>query len=69
MYADELVLISPSSAGRSQLLHECEEFGTRHDLKYNAKESAVMIYRSTTLKGCTIPNVKLNGIILHVVAS
>ena len=28
-----------------------------------------MIYRSMTLKGCTIPNVKLSGIILHVVAS
>ena len=28
-----------------------------------------MIYRSMTLKGCTIPNFKLNGIILHVVAS
>ena len=69
MYADDLVLISPSSAGLSQLLHECEKLGTRHDLKYNAKKSAVMIYRSMTLKGCTIPNFKLNGIILHVVAS
>ena len=69
MYADDLVLISPSSAGLSQLSHECEKFGTRHDLKYNAKKSAVMIYRSMTLKGCTIPNFKLNGIILHVVAS
>ena len=69
MYADDLVLISPSSAGLSPLLHECEKFGTRHDLKYNAKKSAVMIYRSMTLKGCTIPNFKLNGIILHVVAS
>ena len=69
MYADDLVLISPSSAGLSQSLHECEKFGTRHDLKYNAKKSAVMIYRSMTLKGCTIPNFKLNGIILHVVAS
>ena len=28
-----------------------------------------MIYRSMTLKGCTIPNFKLNRIILHVVAS
>ena len=46
MYADDLVLISPSSAGLSQLLHECEKFGTRHDLKYyNAKKSAVMVYR------------------------
>ena len=71
MYADDLVLISPSSAGLSQLLHECEKFGTnvRHDLKYNAKKSAVMIYRSMTLKGCTIPNFKLNGIILQVIAS
>ena len=28
-----------------------------------------MIYRSMTLKECTIPKFKLNGIILHVVAS
>ena len=69
MYADDLVLISPSSVGLSQLLHECEKFGTRHDLKSNTKKSAVMIYRSMTLRGCTIPNFKLNGIILHVVAS
>ena len=50
-------------------MHECENFGTRRDLKYNAKKSAVMISRSMTLKGCTIPKFKLNGIILHVVAS
>ena len=69
MYADDLVLISPSSAVLSQLLRECEKFGTRHDVKYNAKKSAVMIYRSMTLKGCIISNFKLNGMILHVVAS
>ena len=33
MYADDLVLISPPPTGLSQLLHECEKFGTRHDLK------------------------------------
>ena len=69
MYADDLVLISPSSTGLSQLLRECEKFGTRHDVKYNAKKSAVMIYRSITMKGCTISNFKLNGMILYVVAS
>ena len=69
MYTDDLVLISPSSAGLSQLLNECEQFGTRYDVKYNAKKSEVMIYRSMTLKGCIIPNFKLNGIISHVVAS
>ena len=66
MYADDLILISPSSAGLSQLLHESDTFGTRHDLKCNAKKSAVMIYISMTLKGCIISNFKLNGIILHV---
>ena len=40
MYADDLVLISPSSAGLSLLLRECEKFGTRNDVKYNAKKSA-----------------------------
>ena len=29
----------------------------------------VLIYTSMTFKGCTIPKFKLNGIILHVVAS
>ena len=53
MYADYLVLISLSSAGLSQLLNECEKFGTRHDVKYNAQKSAVMIYRSMTLEGIT----------------
>ena len=69
MCADDLFLISPSSAGLFQLLHECEKCITRHDLKCYAKKSAVMIYSSMILKGCTIPNFKLNGIVLHVVAS
>ena len=69
MYADDLVPISPSSAGLSQLFHECQKFGTRHDLKYNAMKSDVIMYRSMILKGYTIPKCKLNGIILHVVAS
>ena len=69
MYADDLVLISPSSAGLCQLLRECEKFGMSHDVKYNAKKSAVMIFRSATLKGCSIPEFKLKGVTLHVVAT
>ena len=69
MYADDLVLISPSSAGLSQLLHECEKFDLkRHDLKYNAKKSAVMIYRSMTLKLCTIPKCKLTYMCLRLIS-
>ena len=40
-----------------------------HDVKYNAKKSAVMIFRSATLKGCSIPEFKLKGVTLHVVAT
>ena len=69
MYADDLVLISPSSAGLCQLLRECEKFGMSHDVKYNAKKSAVMIFRSATLKGCSIPEFKLKWVTLHVVAT
>ena len=69
VYADDVVLISPSSPVLSRLFHECENFGTRHHLKCNAKKSAGMIYRSVTLKGCTIPNSKVNVIVLHVIAS
>ena len=68
MYAD-LVLISPSSAGLCQLLLECKKFGMSHDVKYNAKKSGVMIFRSATIKGCFIPEFKLKGVTLHVVAT
>ena len=39
------------------------------DVKYNAKKSAIMILRSATLKGCSIPEFKLKGVTLHVVAT
>ena len=65
MYVDDLVLISSSSAG----LRECEKLWMSHDVKYNAKKSAVMIFRYATLKGCSIPEFKLKGAFLHVVAT
>ena len=40
-----------------------------HGVKYNAKKSAVMIIRSVTLNGCFIPEFKLKGVTLHVVAT
>ena len=50
MYADGLVLMSPSSARLCQLVHECEQFGTNHDVKYNADKGTVMLLRSATYK-------------------
>ena len=66
IYADDLLLTSPPSARLCQLLYECTKFGISHDVKYNAKKSAIRIFRSKILKGCTILNVKLNVVILSV---
>lgn len=41
MYADDLVIFSPS-AGLRQLLDICTDYGVRHDIKYNASKSAVL---------------------------
>ena len=38
-------------------------------MKYNAKKSVVMIFRSATLKGCFISEFKLKEVTLHVVAT
>ena len=61
-------MISPSSVGLCQLLCECEKFGLSHDVKYNAKKSEVMIFRSVTLKECSVC-FKLKRVTLHVVAT
>ena len=42
MFADDLVLVSPSTRGLSILLHECEKYGIECDILFNPKKSAVM---------------------------
>ena len=38
MYADDLVIISPSVAGLAKLLNICEAYGVSHDIIYNYQE-------------------------------
>ena len=40
LYADDLVLISPSSRGLHTLLEECEKYGLSNDITFNANKSA-----------------------------
>ena len=61
MYADDLVLISPYSAGLQQLLRVCSQYGIEHDIKYNAKKSNVMIVRGREDKKLTFPSFSLSG--------
>ena len=44
MYANDLVLLAPSSMGLSMLLSACTDCGLEHDIKYNSTKSNIMIF-------------------------
>ena len=69
MYADDIVLMSPSVAGLMKLLYICEVFGKSHDVKFNPIKSVVMVFRSKRLKGVNLPTFRINGDILEEVNS
>ena len=43
MYADDVVLLSPSMTGLAMLLKVCEKNGLEHGIRLNSKKSAVII--------------------------
>ena len=59
MYADDLVLLCPYSAGLQQMLKVCSQYGLDHDIKYNAKKSHIMIVRSAGDRKSTFPTFSL----------
>ena len=60
MYADDLVLLSPYSAGMQQLLKVCSQYGIDYDIKYNAKKSHIMVVRSSGDRKLTFPTFYLS---------
>ena len=48
-YADDLCLLSISSAGMQRLLNICEEYGVDHDLIYNSTKSMCMCFKTNNL--------------------
>ena len=44
MYADNLVLMAPSSMALLMLLSVCSEYGLGHDIKFISAKSNVMIF-------------------------
>lgn len=59
MYADDLVVFSPCTAGLRQLLTVCSEYGVVPDTKFNADKSAVMICRTKEDRFLMFPSFKL----------
>ena len=45
MYADDLVLLAPSSMGLSMLLSVCSDYGLEHDIKYNSTKSDILLQK------------------------
>ncbi len=66
MYADDLIIFSPCSAGLQQLLRICTQYGADFDIKYNAKKSKIMIVRSREDRQSTFPFICL---VLHSVCA
>ena len=50
LYADDLVLLSPSTAGLSILLSICSTYGIEYDVMYNSTKSNVLVFRTENVK-------------------
>ena len=61
LYADDIVLLSPSATGPSLLLHVCGKYGLEHDIRFNSKNSAVLIFRNSFVKDFSYPSFVMNG--------
>lgn len=62
MYADDLVIFSPSAKGLTALINICTAYGDENDILYNQKKSAVMIVRTSQYKNVKFPPFHLNGV-------
>jgi len=59
-YADDVILMCPSSVGLQKMLHICEEYATQHSLTFNtSKTVCVKFCHNQQTTG--LPNVKLCG--------
>jgi hypothetical protein len=67
LYADDLVILSPSSSGFQQLLNICSDYGVEFDIEYNAKKSVVMICSTRDDLNIKFPSFYLSGEELGVV--
>ena len=67
LYADDICIISLSSAGLQQLLNICSDYSELHDLKFNAKKSMCMYFSSSMNKHCGCPVIYLGNSICEFV--
>ena len=67
MFADDLVLVSPSTHGLSKLISECTKYGIECDILFNPKKSAVMFLKPDYMSKIKLPEFKINNEKIEVV--
>ena len=67
MYADDLVLLSPSLSGLQNLVNTCKSFADTHDVIFNAEKSACMIFRPKGFNGDICTSIFINDDMVPVV--
>ena len=61
LYADDLCIVSLSSAGLQNLLSICDKYCASHSITFNVKKSVCMFFKSSVNKHCDYANVYLGG--------
>ena len=67
LYADDICIISLSSAGLQQLLNICSGYSELHDLTFNANKSMCMYFSTSMDKHCGCPVIYLGNSICEFV--
>ena len=61
LYADDLCIVSLSSAGLQKLLSICDEYCASHSITFNVKKSVCMFFKCIVNKHCDNSTVFLSG--------
>ena len=67
LYADDLCIVSLSSAGLQNLLSICDKYCASHSITFNVKKSVCMFFKSSVNKHCDYANVYLSGNLIDFV--
>ena len=62
MYADDIVLIAPSSLGLMKLLETCQQFEIENDIEFNSTKSAILPFLPEDKKKFMIPTFYLRTV-------
>ena len=60
IYTDDQCIVSLSSSGLQTLLNMRIDYCHLYDIKFNAKESVCLFFRSSLNKRCALPKKKVN---------